>query len=214
METIRILIADDHPLVRCGIRETLRVADDMTIAGEASRGDEAQRLCRELQPDVLLLDLQMPGATATETIECVQEACPATRIIILTAYDDEVYVRGMVALGVAGYVLKDEWGEVITIAIRSVMQGGTWFSRRVLNTLATGQLTSPINAEEPVLSESERQLLQCLMRGMKDKTIARLMHRSEGTVRNDLSKLYAALDVNGRLQAAAWGWQHGYGTPE
>jgi len=128
METIRVLIADDHPLVRCGIRETLRAADNIALVGEASRRDEAQRLCRELQPDVLLLDLQMSGATAVETVTYVQERSPMTRVVILTAYDDEVYVRRMLAAGVMGYVLKDEVADAIVTAIRTVMQGGMWLS--------------------------------------------------------------------------------------
>jgi DNA-binding NarL/FixJ family response regulator len=213
METIRVLIADDHPLVRCGIRETLRAADDIALVGEASRGDEAQRLCQELQPDVLLLDLQMPGATATETIKYVQEACRATRVIILTAYDDEVYVRGMAALGVAGYMLKDEVADAMLGAIRSVMLGGRWFGERVLDILAAGKPAPPPAADEPVLSELEQRLLQCLMEGMRDKEIAQVLQLPARRVRDELSrKLYLTLGVETRTQAVAWGWKQGYGT--
>lgn len=212
VETIRVVIADDHPLVRCGVRETLRSADDIALVGEASRGDEAQRLCQELQPDVLLLDLQMPGAMASETIKYVQEACRATRVIILTAYDDEVYVRGMAALGVAGYMLKDEAADTMLGAVRSVMHGGRWFGERVLDMLAAGKPAPPPDADEPVLSELEQRLLQCLMEGMRDKEIAQVLQLPARRVRDELSRnLYAKLVVGSRTEAAVWGWRHGYG---
>lgn len=212
METIRVVIADDHPLVRCGIRETLRGAENIVLVGEASRGDETQELCRELQPDVLLLDLQMPGATAVETVTYIRAHCPQARVIILTAYDDAVYVHRMLVEGVVGYVLKDEATEVVIIAIRSVVQGGMWLSRRVLDMLATGKPASASSGEAPKLSELEQQLLRCLMDGMRDKEIAQVVHLPVGTVRNELSKLYATLSVEGRLQAAKWGWTYGCET--
>ncbi len=213
MQTIRVLIADDHPLILRGIHETLSRADDIALVGEATRGEEAQRLCAKLRPDVLLLDLQMPGATAVETLAHVRMQCPETRVIILTAYDDDVYVRRMLAAGVAGYVLKDEVSQVLTTAIRSVMHGGRWLSDRVLSALTIGTRHSSPDADEPVLSEREQQLLRCLMEGMRDKEIAQVLHLPARRVRDELSrKLYATLGVEARTQAVAWGWKHGYGT--
>lgn len=194
METIRVLIADDHPLVRCGIRETLRAADDITVVGEASRGDEAQRLCRELQPDVLLLDLQMPGATATETIKYVQEGCRATRIIILTAYDDEVYVRGMLAAGAMGYVLKDEVADVIITAIQTVMQGGMWLSRRVSDIL-TAQRPSHSRETAPHVTERERSVLRLVAQGLAEKEIAHTEGRSLRTIQRIVTILETKLEA-------------------
>jgi len=104
--------------------ETLRGAENIALVGEVSRGDEAQRLCRELQPDVLLLDIQMPGATAIETVTYIRAHCSPTHAIILTAYDDEIYVRRMLAAGVDGYVLKDEITESVGSAVHSIMHGG------------------------------------------------------------------------------------------
>lgn len=147
-QTIRVLIADAHPLILRGTHETLSGADDITLVGEATRSEEAQRLCAELCPDVLLLDLQMPGATATETVAYVREHCPETRVIILTAYDDAVYVRRMLAEGAMGYVLKDEAAEAVPTAIRSVIQGGTWLSRRVRERLAIQEFPQETPAAE------------------------------------------------------------------
>ena len=194
VETIRVVIADDHPLVRCGIRETLRAADDIAIVGEASRGDEAQRLCRELQPDVLLLDLQMPGATMVETMTFVRERCPMTRVVILTAYDDEVYVRRMLAEGVVGYILKDEVADAITTAIQTVMQGGMWLSRRVSDILT---IQRPLRAQEPSLhfTERERSVIRLLAQGLAEKEIAHTEGRSLRTIQRIVTILETKLEA-------------------
>ncbi len=212
VERIRVLIADDHPLVRCGIRETLHGADDIALVGEASRGDEAQRLCRELLPDVLLLDLQMPGATATETVTEVRAHCPTTRVIILTAYDDEVYVRRMLAEGAVGYVLKDEVTEVILTAIQTAMQGGIWLSHAVSDKLTTGKSQVQMRAEDPDLTVRERQLLDAIACGWRNGRIADELSVTEKTVRQYVSGLYAKLGVNSRGEAIVWAKERGFGA--
>ncbi len=218
METIRVLIADDHPLVRCGIRETLRLAENIVLVGEASRGDEAQELCRDLQPDVLLLDLQMPGATAVETVLYVREHCRTTRVIILTAYDDEVYVRRAMAAGVCGYVLKDEVADAMVIAIRSVAQGGTWFSHRVFERVRAQQTNmqprglhpSQIVGETPLtgpsprfdrLTRQQRKVLRLAERELTNDEIAQELMISPRTVKKHLEDIYRRLDVHDRETA-------------
>ena len=133
---IKILLADDHPLIRTGLRTTLEQETDLVVVGEATNGIETQRLCQELSPDILLLDLGMPGPSPTTTVNFILAQCPQVKIIMLTAYDDEVYVRNLVGLGVAGYVLKDEAPETLVRAIRAGLEGDTWFSRRVIDILA------------------------------------------------------------------------------
>lgn len=230
MERIQVVIADDHPLVRCGTRETLRAADDIVLVGEASRGDEAQRLCQELQPDVLLLDLQMPGATAVETMTDVRARCPQTRIIILTAYDDEVYVRRMIAEGAVGYVLKDEASEVLPTAIRSVTQNGIWLSHRVLDALATRQPSNRSGMGEIILgqegneeearraeywmtlahiqsriSEREWEVLQLLADDLTYEEIGNKIYASEGTIKAHVSSIgdKLGLEQRGRRSVVA-----------
>ena len=117
---IRVVLADDHPVVRAGLRLTLTAEPDIVLAGEATSGDEARRLARELEPDVLLLDLSMPGPPAAETVAYLRERWPALRVLVLTAYDDDTYVRGLVAAGVAGYVLKDELAETLYLSEQTV----------------------------------------------------------------------------------------------
>jgi len=219
METVRVLIADDHPLVRCGIRETLRGTDDITLVGEASRGDEAQRLCRELLPDVLLLDLQMPGATAVETVTDVRAHCPQTQVIILTAYDDDVYVHRMFAEGIVGYVLKDEVTDGVLTAIRTVMQGGTWLSRRVLETLATRESPkemsatdlyptgshrdpSPLLRTTTPLTRQQRIVLRLVEHALTNDEIAEKLCISQKTVKKHLEDIYQRLQVHDRMTAA------------
>lgn len=194
METIRVLIADDHPLVRCGVRETLRAVDDIDLVGEASRGDEAQRLCRDLRPNVLLLDLQMPGATAVETVAYVQERSPMTRVIILTAYDDEVYVRRILAAGVMGYVLKDEVADAIVTAIRTVMQGGMWLSRRISDTF-TARRPSHAQDTAPHFTERERSVLRLVAEGLAEKEIAHAEGRSLRTIQRIVTILETKLEA-------------------
>lgn len=223
-ETIRVVTADDHPLVRCGIRETLRAADDIVLMGEASRGDEAQRLCQELQPDVLLLDLQMPGATAVETVTYVHRQCSAVKIIILTAYDDEVYVRRMLMEGVDGYVLKDEVMDAVVSATRSVMQGGTWISRRVLSVMATqrptmqsvsagdadgGKLTSVSRPAHLPLTRQQRKVLRLIEEGLTNSEVADRLCISPRTVKKHVEDIFKRLDAHDRSAAVRVAREYG-----
>jgi len=204
---IRVVLADDHPVVRAGLRLTLTAEPDIVLAGEATSGDEARRLARELQPDVLLLDLSMPGPPAAETVVYLRERWPALRVLVLTAYDDDTYVRGLVAAGVAGYVLKDETAETLIQAIRSIVRGGAWFSQRVIDKfMHPGQPAPPA---APELTDRERQLLGLLTEGRDNARIAEALYLSEQTVRNYLSRLYTKLGVHTRTEAVIWARDHG-----
>ena len=107
-QKIKVLLADDHPLVRKGIRATLTDERDFLVVGEAADGKTVQKLCRELQPDVLLLDLSMPESSPIEILTYLRTHCPEIKVLVLTAYDDDAYIYGLPAAGVAGYMLKDE----------------------------------------------------------------------------------------------------------
>jgi len=157
---------------------------------------------------VLLLDLQMPGASAIETVTFVHDHCPQTRVIILTAYDDEVYVRRMFAEGIAGYMLKDDVTDGIVTAIRSVMQGGTWLSRRILDILATQQLheiaadgdhqTVSMSSQHHALTRQQRKVLRLVGEGMTNDEIASHLSRSSGTIKKHLAVIYKRLHVHDR----------------
>lgn len=208
-ETIRVVLADDHPFMRAGIRATLSGEDDIVVVGEAADGDQAQRLCLQLKPDVLLLDMQMSGPPATATVAFLRERCPQVKVLVLTAYDDDVYVQGMLAIGVAGYVLKDDVPEALVRALRAVMRGDTWFSGRVLRNLALKRESSAFQGEGTRLSGRELEIVQLLAAGMADKEIGDALYVSERTVRYHLRAIYDKLGVKSRVAAAVRATQLG-----
>jgi len=209
MNKIRVLLADDHPLVRAGIRGTLMAEQDLMLVGEAATGDEARRLCAEMCPDVLLLDLSMPGPPPAETVTYLREHCPQAKVVALTAYDDDVYIRGLIDAGAMGYVLKDEAVAAVVRAIRAVHQGDTWFSRPVIEKLAQLETAQAARNESLGLTERERRILRLIALGQDNACIAAELSLAEQTVRNYVSQLYAKLDVSSRTEAALWARRHG-----
>jgi DNA-binding NarL/FixJ family response regulator len=205
LNTIRVLLADDHPLVRTGIGTVLKVEDDLVVVGEATNGYEARRLCESLAPDVLLFDLNMPGPPPVETVEFLKKHCPRIKILVLTAYDDDAFVCSLVAAGVTGYVLKDEATQVIVQAIRAVIQGGSWFSRSVLEKLAQA---NGGKMRIPLLTFRERQILAFIAQGWNNTRIAMQMGLAEQTIRNYASRLYIKLGVQSRAEAIIWSREH------
>lgn len=210
--TIRVLLADDHPLVRAGLRASLAV-DGVTLMGEATDGRDVLRLCRELRPDVLLLDLNMPGSSPFETVAALRTHCPGVRVVIVTAFDDDAYVRGLVAAGVSGYVLKDEAPETVVQAVRNVVQGRTWFSQGVMTKLVQLPPGAPAAAGRPKLTGRERELLGLLARGLDNARIAAALNLREQTVRNYLCTLYDKLGVASRAEAIVRALGHDVGEP-
>lgn len=205
----RVLLADDHPVFRAGLRSTLADEPDIAVVGEATTGDEAVALCREQQPDVLLLDLRMPGPPAAETVTDVRAHWPAIRIIIVTAFDDALHLRDLVRRGVAGYVLKDEAPVAVVAAVRTVARGGSWFSPTIAGRLA--EWVSGCRSDVPDLTEREQQLLALLAQGWDVGHIAATLHLAEQTVRNYLSRLYTKLGVHSRANAIVWARDRGLG---
>ena len=200
-QTIRVVLADDHPFVRAGIRSTLASERDVALVGEAANGDEARHLCCDLKPDVLLLDLDMPGHRPVETVSYLREHCSGTKVLVLTAYDDEAYIRALVGIGVQGYVLKDEAPETVVQAIRTLTLGGMWFSPSVMAKMAKGK---PV----PALSDRERDLLSLVALGWDNQRIAGKLGLADQTVRNYLSQLYQKLGLGSKSEAIVWAREH------
>jgi DNA-binding NarL/FixJ family response regulator len=204
---IRILLADDHPLIRSGLHLTLEQEEDFIIVGEAITGSEAFQLCQKLSPDVLLLDLSMPGPSPSTTVHLILDNCPGVKVIMLTAYEDEVYVRNLVRLGVAGYILKDEAPETLIRAIRAVLDGDTWYSRRVIEVLTKPNMEPGSIDKNASLTEREVEVLHLLAKGNTNGQIADILGIAEGTVKNHIVNIYQKLDVHSRAEAVAWVWQ-------
>lgn len=209
VKTIRVLLADDHPPFRAGVKYILSGTNELLVVGEAETNAETIELCHQMKPDVLVLDLRMPGPPAVETIGAIQKHCPGTNILILSGYDDEEHVREVIGLGIAGYVLKGEEIETLLTAILTVAGGGTWFSQRVVEKLI------PLRGEDleelSALTERERQVLNLIARGWDNRRIAAELNFAEQTVKNYVSLVYEKLRVSSRTEAAIWGREHGLG---
>jgi RNA polymerase sigma factor (sigma-70 family) len=203
---ISLVLADDHPTVRAGLRSVLSEASDIRIVGEAEDGLEAQRLADQLRPNVLLLDLKMPGPRPAEIEKWVRVHCPETVTLILTAHDRDIYLTEMMEAGVAGYLTKDESSEQLIDAIRRAARGEQLFTEeqyaRVFN------WRKAVGNKLENLTEREREVLQLLVQGLDNSTIASSLGVSPKTVAQHVSNLLEKLGVKSRLEAAAWAHDH------
>jgi DNA-binding NarL/FixJ family response regulator len=201
---IRVLLADDHPVLRAGLRRVLEDAGDIEVVGEAADGASALRQNAVLAPDVLLLDLAMAGVGGVEVARRVQAGGATTRILVLSALDDEVYLEETLAAGVAGYLTKDESGPAIVEAIRQVARGRTG----VLSPSAASRLVAMHRWRQgggsETLSERELQVLRLLGEGLGNKQIAARLGIAPSTVKNHLANIYPKLGVRSRVEAALW----------
>lgn len=200
---IRVLMIDDHPVVRSGIRMLLERAPDIVIVGEADRGDAVFNLVSALSPDVLLLDMEMPGKSGREVARDLQVAGSPVRVLALSAYDDEDYIMELLATGAAGYLCKEEAPETIVEAVRGVARGEEgWFSRRVTARMASAarkQQQPPVT-----LTEREEEVLKYLAEGWTNNRIAAQLNVTERTVRFHLTNLYDKIGVGSRAEAVSW----------
>ncbi len=196
--TARVVIADDHALIREGVRAALAHSQDITVVGEAATGGDAQRLCRQLQPDILLLDLSMPGPPARETLVSLRTSCPKTRVIILTAFADAPYVGAAIELGARGYVLKDDTVTAAAEAIHTVTAGGTWFSHALVPSLAQ----QPVRPSgQPRLTGREQEVLGLLSTGLTNGEIAKALGITTRSVESHVRNLFDKLGAHSRTEA-------------
>ncbi len=212
-QTIRVLVADDHLIIRQGLRLILETAPDLELTGEAADGAEAVRLAAELHPDVILMDLRMPGMDGLTAIERLRDQQPDTAVVILTTFnEDELMIRGLRA-GAKGYLLKDTDRETLFNTIRAAAQGQTLLKpeilERILNyTPANAPRPAPA-APAPLLSEREREILAAVARGERSKEVALRLGISERTVKAHLDSIYNKLGVDSRAAAVSVALQKG-----
>lgn len=190
---IRVLIAEDQALVLGALAALLRLEDDIDVAGTAANGRDALALCRTLQPDIVLTDVEMPHMTGLELAAALAHAGLGCKVVIVTTFARSGYLRRALEAGVRGYLLKDAPAETLAAAIRQVHAGG----RAIAPELA---LESWSAGQDP-LSERERQVLRLAGEGKTSAEIARLVHLSEGTVRNYLSEAISKLGAGNRIEA-------------
>jgi two-component system, NarL family, response regulator YdfI len=219
---IRVVIADDHLIVREGLRLILETDPEMELVEDAPDGASAVRLAGEAQPDVMLMDLRMPGLDGIQAIEQIHAQWPHIALVILTTYnEDNLMVRGLQA-GACGYLLKDTSRETLLDAIRTAARGETLLQPEVLARLlaqtSTGRMTSvsPAGnvAGEITLTEREQEVLQGIARGERSKEIAAHLGITERTVKSYLSSIYTKLEVDSRAAAVAKALGRGLLSPQ
>ena len=208
---IRVLIVDDHPVVRQGLQSLLSNYSDIQVAGEADTGLRALEVAALLQPDVVLLDIRLPGANGTDVTRQLRRQNPKARIIILTAYEDDEYLIEALQAGAHGYLLKSASHETLAEAIRNAHAG-----RRVLSpSLVDGvlrqfeELAKESLVSQSGLSESELEILPLLAEGATNKEMAERLYWSEATVKRKMKDILAKLEVSNRAQAVAEAMKRG-----
>ena len=204
---IRVMVVDDHPIVRQGLVSVLGDEDDLEVVGEARTGREAVALASRLQPDVVLLDLEMPDLDGVEAIPQLLGARPGLAVLVFTAYDTDERVLGAVRAGARGYLLKGASADEIARGIRSVHAGGSYLEPRVASKLLA-EVTSP-HRPASALSERERDVLRLVAEGLPTKQIALNLSISERTVKFHVNSIFHKLGADNRAQAVALAVQRG-----
>jgi len=204
MPPLRILIADDHPLVRSGLRALLMATDDLEVVGEAATGEEAVTLASSLSPDVIVMDLRMPGINGIEATRHIVQANPRIRILVVTLFEDDDSLFAALRAGARGYVLKDANEIEVVRAIRAVSSGDAIFSTTIAQRLIDF-FAVPRNPQAllpfPDLTEREREILMLITQGRSNAEIAQSLVISMKTVRNYISSIFSKLQVADRSQA-------------
>ena len=209
--SIRILVADDHAMFREGVRKLLEAADDVEIVGEASNGFECTKLLAQLKPEILLLDLRMPEKGGLGVLEKVKFDSLLTRVIVLTAADDERDVVRAMRLGARGIVLKQSASDLLLKSIRKVHDGEIWLdghmTGRVIDAFKKSS-ESGQRQEKPLLSNREKQVVQLAAQGFRNREIGEKLFISEQTVKNHLRNIFDKLGVSDRLELVLYAIHH------
>ncbi|MEM7111704.1 MAG: response regulator transcription factor [Chloroflexota bacterium] len=206
MAKIRILLVDDHPIVREGVQSLLSNYDAFEIVGEAEDGETAVSQFQTLQPDIVLLDIRMPGQSGLETLRQLRDLEPAVRVLMLTSFEEDEYVMAALQAGAQGYILKNASDELLVNAILAAQRGERVFSPRVTEQMVQRLLGGAGLAIAPPpepLDPEEIQILHLLADGASNSDIAQALYMSSTTVKRKLSKIFSKMDVQTRAQAAA-----------
>jgi two-component system, NarL family, response regulator LiaR len=206
-----ILIADDHEVVRNGIRSYLENISDFHVVGEASSGEETLSMVGELIPDIVLLDLIMPGMDGIETTRRVRELSPRTKVVILTSYHEDVHIFPALKAGATSYILKDMKMDKLVDVLHRAVQGEVTLHPRVASRVLQN-IRGENSGEQPLfteLTERETDVLKLIASGMTNSQIAEKLVISENTVKGHVSNILSKLHLADRTQAAVYAWQQG-----
>jgi two-component system, NarL family, nitrate/nitrite response regulator NarL len=208
---VRILVADDHAIFRDGLRKLLEGSDDVTIIGEASNGNEAIKMMAKLKPDILLLDLRMPEKDGLGVLEEINFDTVTTRVIVLTAAEDDRDVVRAMRLGARGVVLKQSASDLLLKSIRKVNDGEIWLDNRMTAEVIDAFKKSSEagqRREKPLLSDREKEIVQLVAQGFRNREIGEKLFISEQTVKNHLHNIFDKLGVSDRLELALYAIHH------
>ena len=216
IEKLTVLIADDHPLVREALHQTLDGEEDIEVVAEAGDGEEAVKLASELKPNVAVMDIIMPKLNGIEATKKIKEIAPDTAILILTAYDDDEYVLGLLNAGAAGYLLKSARGRDLVGAIRAIRSGESVLHPKIIAKLLKRAAIAPAEEHKPLelLSGRESEVLRLVALGMSNREIAEKLFLSQRTVKAHLTNVFNKLNVASRSEAIVKGLQWGLVTLE
>lgn len=213
---IKVLIADDHSMLRQGLKQILELEKDIAVIAQAANGDDAVKLTREHKPDIVLMDINMPGTNGLQAIKELKQENHPSKIIVLTIHQDREYLFKTLQMGAEGYVLKDAEPNVLIEAIRSVYRGQSY-----IQTNMTKELVKEFNritlhekdkSDENTLTSREVEVLELIAEGMINKEIAKQLYISEKTVKNHVSNIFKKLNVSDRTQAAIYAFKHNLKT--
>ncbi|SCG07132.1 two component transcriptional regulator, LuxR family [Streptomyces sp. MnatMP-M17] len=206
---IRVLLVDDHQVVRRGLRTFLEIQDDIEVVGEASDGGEGVARAEELRPDVVLMDIKMPGMDGIEALRKLRELDNPARVLIVTSFTEKRTVVPALRAGASGYVYKDVDPEALAGAIRSVHAGHVLLQPEVAGALLAQDETGAGQGRGTSLTDREQEVLGLIADGRSNREIARALVLSEKTVKTHVSNILMKLDLSDRTQAALWAVRHG-----
>jgi DNA-binding NarL/FixJ family response regulator len=208
---IRVVVVDDHELVRAGLVELVAAAEDIEVVGAAADGGGAREVVSACRPEVVLMDLSMPGVGGIEATRSILADHPSIRVIVLTSSSDSSEVLGALDAGAIGYLLKDASPDELRGGIRAASRGESPLSPKAARAVIAARDTGH---EAPELSAREREVLSCVAEGLPNKLIARRLEISEKTVKAHLTSIYQQINVSDRTQAALWATHQGLGRGE
>lgn len=210
---VTVLLVDDHALVRETLANWLRGSQDMKVMGEVGSADEAIAAAVRDQPDIVVMDIDMPGLLAFDAVRTIRSRCPKTRVLVLSAFFHDRFIEDAIRAEASGYVTKGEPPEVVVKAIRAVAQGGAYFSRQVQERIVVDssgpRLAESTKTRTSLLSPREMEVLRYIARGMSKKDIAAVMHLSVKTVDNHSTSLMSKLDIHDRVELARFAIREG-----